>query len=494
MKLIMTTALVLAISPTASARSADESRVATPAATATVDSERAQLAAMLLKLSQGDEDGLIDSIRALVDAPAFEQLSAKDQFIALNLLGSALFAAGDKAQAHAALVRASALPMATPGVWRLRLSSADREDKAEALQCLTIIAQRWPDSLSGIPFGAIAETLHDTQNRPEFADARFKTIEALWLAHWPGPDAEFPPDQIWQSLSASYLDQGRTAEAAAVVTAITDPTILARLISDPRYDQLRIKLADHFDIAKAHERYLVALRAFAAAHPTKLHAVVSVIGELSEQGETEQALTLADATLAKIKAAPTDQPAFVDTNQWLPWLNDRRAKILRELGRFDEAVTALTDASKAPGTESQSINLGLLLNSLARPNEALAAVASVREADVSNYGQMEVWLVRACAYAQLGRASDYQLALQAVQHALLCDNEGDAAATALITRLREPLERAAALNDVNPVPPPAAALRFDKIIDERTRALLARADVRTAIETAKAAALPAPPP
>jgi hypothetical protein len=138
---------------------------------------------------------------------------------------------------------------------------------------------------------------------------------------------------------------------------------------------------------------------------------------------------------------------------------------------------------------SQAINLGALFCQVGRPADALAAVAVV--GSVSEYGGMQVEIVKLDAFVQLNDTQQIKKSLEYMQghradapaeyiRALILTNQVDLAAQSLIAWVKDPKTRDMALGQVQdfaPHPLPAREQEYET----QWRALINREDVQTAV-------------
>lgn len=491
---ILVTVLGLAVCPLSVAQGAPDSSRLSGQVAETPQRLEAELSE-IERMARNDETvGLLDKVRAVVASPAFDRLNDDQRYFALSMLGSALYDAHDAGAANPVLVRASEMAQASGHIWLLRLYTTDDSDKAMNLLCLVTIAERWPTAMGEVSKTYIAGLIRQSEGSAELKEMRFRLMQALRAANWPDDDATFTPDGVWLSLVREDLDRGSVHAAAAVAEAITDPLVLIELRIDRRYDQVRGELGDHLDIARAQGAELSRLRSYVAAHPDRLDALNALIMELIDQNRPVEALELIDNALAKAKLKPR---VYADADDNLIWILNDRTTALQMLGRTDEALDAMTRAARLPenGAEnvSQVINLGGYYDDLGRPRDALAAVADVENGHISDYGMMQARSVRACSYAQLHDRTHYEAELKAMQShlsdapsavemVLLCADDLDAASNLLIKRLADPLMRTGALSDSQIYLRPDHQPAYAALIEQRRRVILARPDVKAAID------------
>src|SRR5690606_26981212 len=121
-----------------------------------------------------------------------------------------------------------------------------------------------------------------------------------------------------------------------------------------------------------------------------------------------------DDTVAKIASAPLDAPPFTDLHRQV-WLMNYKSIALRRMGRIDEAVGTLRQASRLGENGytnvSQALNPGSLECDRGEPEAALAAADWAGEA-ISPYGGAVRAAVRQCAAVQLGDPAVAHAALE----------------------------------------------------------------------------------
>ena len=211
---------------------------------------------------------------------------------------------------------------------------------------------------------------------------------------------------------------------------------------------------------------------------------------LLRSGQFAEVLALSDAAGARIGTGGA--AAYDDLPEARNWMLDARARALKHLGRYDDAIAEYRRAVQLPeriDKVSQALNLADLLCELERPAEALSALPS---ADWANpYGKMQIALVQLTAAVQLGQRADADRALEylrahrddspaTLQHALLRAADNDAAEQVLLSRLSSPTDRTDALIELQIYAaelesPARAAWRA------RSRAVIARPAVQRAV-------------
>ncbi len=399
---------------------------------------------------------------------------------------------GPKELGYAYLKRVLATPQADFVDWREQLHFAERTNKVSvAAEALKRLLEQWPDRTGKLDDEEIREVVNHTSKLPS---AEYLTLlKALFDAHWKAK-WELEPSATWRDLTLLLLEKGRYAEANEVAGHITDVYVLIEMRSDRRFDRVVQANASLFDIAAASDRELRAAQSAVDTFPKSLTVRARLIVTLINQLHYEAALATADAVLVDIRSTNFPYRVFEDYGDELPLFLNYRADALERVGRWDEAVEQLTAASrlheKYSGNVDELINLGQLYADLGRPQEALKAIDSV-SSKMSPYGAMQLESVRLDAACQLGDSKQVARSLEFLEtnradapatyvYALLTVNQPDRAASALISDLRDPVQRRAALHIVQEfasTPETPRGVAFDAALQR----VIARTDVQNAI-------------
>jgi len=479
----------MAWAPQAFASLPDET---SPATQADVDKVRAELreAVTVAQATPFDAAKVGDLMKAIVAEPGFASLSGDERHAAYLLLGLGELGSGDDSGALAALTTAIQMPAAGGDDWSVRLDAAYRaHDDAAAAESLAMLAQRWPDKLADHDDVVILHTANVADTR----DGRAREsalLESLHASKWHPTDPFWSADALWLRLVRIRLENGDRAGAAAVMDEITDSGAYIDVHADKRFDAMTAADPSKYDVAAAQARDLAALRSKAAAAPDRLEGINTLALELAQFNRAQEALALLDGALARMADGKT---AFADQNDQINWTMDDRARVLDDLGRFDEALAQRIPSAKLQedGTAnvSQAINLADDYDALERPGDALAALRDL--GGTSLYGSMAMQEARACAYAQLGDAANLRGSMdylkahaadgpQPLLNARLCAGDLDGAAGQVIAALADPSNRMDMLYRLQDFAVPPLAPHDAKMHDAWI-ALRGRADVQAAI-------------
>ena len=360
------------------------------------------------------------------------------------------------------------------------------EDTAAAL---TTLVQRWPEQIGELDEHFTLQFLAESRQLP--GDKRLPLLQALYDAHWKLKWG-IEPSTAWRDLALLLLETNQLAAAVDVVGHVTDTYVLIAMRADRRFDAVAAAVPAQFDIPAAAQRELRGLQAMADATPNSLELQSHTIEALGNQLHYGAMLAATDAVVSEVTATNYPDKLYSDYDEQYQWILSDRAAALERFGEWDEAVSVLTNSSKLIGADAgQPLNLASLYCDLGRPKEALSALEQIA-ADPNAFGEMQVELVKLDAATQLGDSKEVSRSLRYLadhrndspstyQAALVLVNQPDKAAELLLARLRDPGNRMDALETVQTyVEPPATPRRMQ--LDARWQALIARPDVRAAID------------
>jgi len=488
-------AIVMSLLLGACVAAAAESPNATPAPEIpAVDVYRYALQRAMKQVSEDELGDAYPALLGVIRSPVFDQLSSPERHWALFVAGLVALDLDKPAEAHPLLVRACALPEADGDDWVGRLNAARFTDQREDMVVsLTRIARQWPKSLDELIYQVVTETFSYAHQVPNSEAALYELLDALYTAKWTFPD-KIEPSFMWRELAAFELDRKQLARAREVVSRVQSGHVVISMRIDRRFDRLRQAVPKSFDVDAAVKNELAMMRAIAQRSPRSMNAIVELTYRQLGAGLYEETLATTAEVLRKIEAAPPKEPPYDDMDKVI-WIYDNKSRALAALQRWSEAEQEVRAAAdrKEDGERNVSnvINLAWFYAEAGRSDEALATLVDMGQS-ISSYGQMQVHGVRYAAALQKG---DTEIANESLaylvehrkdsvdmwQWTLVIANRLDDAAAYLIERLRDPVQRAGALNDVQDYNnPPAQEQRA--VWNARWRQIRDRADVRKAID------------
>lgn len=476
MALMLAAALALAGLCAGPAFAAEKNQPTVP-----LDLRRALAAADALAGHLDDPAMAALAMEAVASHPEFGRLGDAERATWL-LRAARLAVEGGDPERALPLARASvaAGPMEIDAVYLLAQLASRSGAYGEAAGALTRLVEAWPEYADQLPQGLLNPLLH----RLGLGAQAGELLSALHAVAW-SPDG-VPADHAWARLALVRGTAGDLAGAREAAASIRAPGMVSWMRTDRRFDAFIDRSDPRMDPARAATAWVDHLQGLATGSPGSLPLRSELGAALLVAGRPGEALALADATLAA-------RDGFEDTGE-LHWILNNRAIALRRLGRSEDALAALAaaaamDESGQPNV-SQNLNLGTLLADLQRPEDALAAVARIR--GMSGYGALVQATVRMRAHLQLGQPEDAAVWFEHIQagaddglvvllEALLWNGRMDDAARQLAAMLEDPDRRAEALewcqDHLGSAPLPG---RLPLV--EARRALLARSDVRSAVE------------
>ena len=429
--------------------------------------------------------------------PGFNNADPAIQYFAYLVASYAAEGTEDNASAHKYLVAATRFPDADAELWTRRAGAAARLQKwDDAAWSLTAVANKWPKEFKTDEYHTwlLNKTVRELGKQPQFHERRIDLLNALFDA---GYKTQYgtEPSHLWLIVVTDAIEHKDLKRAREVSRRITSSSVLVAMRIDKRFDELTSAEPKLFDVKAAAERSVRQTKSAMKENPKALGAVVIHGYALHNNGQFDELLALANATIAKVDKATAKDALYEDLDQ-LNWIHNHKATALRALGRWDEAAAALETWNNSDFNKddkvSQSINLGFFYNEMGKPEDALKAVAAFEVGkDMSEYGSTQYQFVRFQAYQQLGKDTEAKAivawmrehqddSLETAQGTLLESGDSDGAAALLVTRLNDANERAGALASVQHYGKTPRTERQLKI-DALTETFLARADVVAAI-------------
>jgi len=435
-----------------------------------------KLQAALALMGEGKCDG--PALRAVADDPAFRDLPSEVKSLVYSSL---VYCIGGEST-DAWLKLATAEPGAPPLAWSLRfVEDTARNRYDDALVDLDTAVRIAKASYGSIELDRDDAVFYLWRKLRDDPARQRRLLADLDEANWRPANPLQDASVFWREYSLFLLQDGRVTDASRVAAKVTLPRELLLMRLDGQFDPLTRLHPENFDLTSAAEAFLERMqKAYGTA--TDDTPAYEIIDNLRLLGRWDEALRFADATLAK--AELHDERG----QDYRGWIEDRRAYVLSDLGRFDEAIaaerTAASRKEHAGPNVSNTINLAGMLNGAGRHSEALTVLKAFPDLPslpapklVSEYGSMWIAAEQACAALPLGdsaRAAEalaytsaHQRENQAARaKALLCADDVEGAVQLYIAWLEQPRARAEALLELSRFAP-VARPSFDTLIDQR---------------------------
>jgi tetratricopeptide (TPR) repeat protein len=297
---------------------------------------------------------------------------------------------------------ATTFPETTQNDWLARLGTnlALKDDKT-AIECVTAIASRWPNTLKDIDSDDLINRLANQSSK--LADHReedFALLAALFRANWK-MYVSYDPAHHWRRYILLLIERSDFAMAAEVVTRINSYREAVIMLTDRRYDPVTSRLAVPLSAEAALTGEIAQWRSIAENQPRTLGVRINYLRALMHQGEHAEAVSLAQAALAQ---HAKDGNTFADADAHMPGMLNTFGDALIALGRIDEGLEQLERARKLPENGgpnvSQAINLASAYCLLNRPNDVFRVLPDRDRA--SDYGKLAALSNEICAEALKG--------------------------------------------------------------------------------------------
>lgn len=437
----------------------------------------------------GDLVGAIGHFDALIADPAFKDTPPEFQLTMYRLVAITAVEAELWDRSLTELRRVTQSDGATANDWWLLSSVARKAERpVEAVDAFLRVLSLYPQILTEAPEGWINRLLLSSNNYPV---AQGRLIEALSAAGW-----EDPSGWHWMTHATRLLEDGKEDAALGYVRRIEGSSARMAMTVDRRFDGLRARHPDLFDVEAASVIELEEAEAQTRADGADLFDWLSYISLLRKQGRHDEAMALIDARIAEAEAPRKPGEAAVDPDAFI-WALDTRSRLRIDGGDVEGGLADLRRAARRPEggdiNVSHAINLGNLYVRMDRPRDALDALTDVTNDRLAPYGRVQAAHVRACAYAALGDRTALKAELDFISanaaivpastwqvHA--CTGDEDAAAAALIVLLEDPRHRVRTLIEIQDFierdDPTPGAVRWRAF----RRSVLARPDVVAAID------------
>jgi len=367
---------------------------ALPGYAARQDALMAQYRAALAQVDDGAYDDAYSTLTKLIEAGDFELLSSDARGDIFNLAAGIDFYHKHYVLAQRYIHLAELNLPTDPVILRLAF-------KIESAQQDVVAATAVLERLDGDEAAKLGNSEIGQVFRAAKPEQMHRFLEALYRAQWKYPTGD-EPSVYWLRLCYERVRAGDLDGAAEVATKITNPADRFVLQLDRRFMPLKAASEDLPSLIAVAETNLAVRRQRSEAKPHSLDAINQIGVALVDLGRYDEALALADRTIARFDAA--DESPFDDLQENKIWTLDLRETALFGLGRFEEAVQqlegAITLTELGGPNVSQVINLAMLYVQLGDADKADAMIARVGS-NTSDFGKAQV--LRVGAYIALLR-------------------------------------------------------------------------------------------
>lgn len=433
----------------------------------------------------GNTLGALITMEQLMEDPLLDDFDAERQGRASQVAGWTAMVQKKPVQARRYLQRAvDALPDDAQILLTLVSLELSESQPAPATKYL-VRALKHADAPLPLQNDTVRYLQYRLRDQPQ---QRMELLQALFNNGWKSGGLE--PTGMWLALATLQAENGRSDDVPATLARIKGPAEIIRLRSDKRFDRYVDRSDPHFDPVQAAQKHLDELRVSGLLDRALDARMAEFSSTLLMLDRNEEVLALTDG-MARAAAAG-ESPSATDA-EWVGWLLNSRLTALRRLGRLDDALATAQQATRigalGPNSIEHQLNIGFLLISLGRPQEAAQAVQGIQ--GLAGYGKAAQALVQFAAARGQGDTRAMETAREVIfaqrddaplfhREMLLEQGDLDGAAAVLIGQLRSPVDRGetlASLQDMRTYP----SLPGDVRIDAAWRALKQRADVQAEV-------------
>jgi tetratricopeptide (TPR) repeat protein len=431
-----------------------------------------------------------DQLDRIAADPGFSGLPPSHQ--RMTLLMVLACAPPDSAKAVAAattLAPIAKMPVEIQGANGILMDDAGRRQDAQAfIAAFARMADFDASAFAAADPRGFQWVIFQVQDDPVLTEALLSRLRAI---PWTDPIGRDAVDHNWAlGLARISAEAGDETKAIALLDRATAPGVLMTVAQDRRFERIwpELEAAGRFDWIKVQTGDLRHWRDLAEREPKRLLNIASQIDALRALGRYDEALALGQDYARRLKAGE----AFDDADEQRPWLLNAHAYTLYDLGRYDEADAVMAEAEGKDDGISQKINRAELLIDAGQTARGLKVLATVKEAQGSDFGMMWRDAGLACARAQQGDLAGARAAAQgmaarwkdnpgAVTKALVCADQTDDAAALYVRRLDDPTTRAEALEAFRAGRAPPKTPTFQAAFQTRLVAIQARPEVQAAV-------------
>jgi tetratricopeptide (TPR) repeat protein len=386
-----------------------------------------------------------------------------------------------------------------PEVWQHRFAAHWKSDIVGAAHDLSVIAERWPDTLPQYSDEIVYSLFNRLGHAPAEQQAQLDLLRQLYAGHWTMQCGR-QPSFFWLKFVQQLVDRNELKLAHDVVTHVRGPKEVLILRVDKRYMALAATDSSLPTVEEAAVQDIDQARAAVQRCPRSLYATTRLVSAMLTAGRNEAALEAANEAIVRIVDKPT---SYDDVFDYASRLLETRADALSALAHWSEAEETYRKSigmyEKGHPNVSQQLDFALFLLRMGRVDDAQRVIGPHVTVDfrtdqidgVSPYGAM----VFARAKLQGSLLANDDAAAELVfaylkrhrqdsqgiyRNALILTHRTDDYAQALVEDLRDPFRRADTLvgiQDYEHLPRPPGSIDFRPEV----QAALHRTEVQQAI-------------
>lgn len=368
--------------------------------------------------------------------------------------------------------------------------SFEADHLEETLRTLALLRDSDPEGLNRANLSWLAR-VDDRLKEKSLTNERLTLLALISAESFAPHETLGRADYFLRRFAMLLAEQGRKAEAGAIVARVRVPEVLIEFSFDPVMSALMPK---DFDPRAATQAYLEQARKALRDNPDRLEAVIWVAQSHRALGQPQEAL----ATLMAARQRKGGLAAFVDAVTELNWWWNELAYVHEALNQYDEQISAMQRGARTQedggDNISQLLNLAHAQLEAGRPADARETLKTFENDGlrVSDYGALVFRFNRGCAAHLMGETAiaeeDLAFTLENVTDErwrmayrnYLCRDRLDEAAATLIAHLEDATSRAEVLRRLADYDPPPVP-RPESLSERWKRAMKARPDVLAAL-------------